>query len=173
MLPPQDDGEVMTILIRNGVVADDLYTTIADDAALPEGPVVVSLKRLQAERDTLFARNQKLGVVLNPDQSPETLGADLDRLSLVVLSFPKFRDGRPFSWARILRTRLGFTGEIRASGDFLYDQIAFLARVGVDAFALPPALTPALFQRALGEMTNVYQPAADGKKTILHWRGAS
>jgi len=157
-------------LIKDGVLAEDAYTAVADDAALPDGPVIVSLKRLRAERGTLLARNQKLGVKLTSEESPEGLGSDLDRLSLVVLEFPKFRDGRPFSWARILRTRLNFRGEIRASGDFLYDQVAFLQRVGVDAFELPPGLTPDLFARAQSEMTLVYQPAADGKKTIRQLR---
>ena len=50
----------------------------------------------------------------------------MHRLSVIVLEFPKFRDGRGFSWARMLRTRLGFTGEIRATGHFLYDQLAFM-----------------------------------------------
>ena len=160
------------LLNKDGAVSEELYASVSDDAALPDGPVIVSLKRLQAERGSLFARNQKLGVILTPEESPELLGADLERLSLVVLQFPKFRDGRHFSFARILRTRLGFKGQIRASGDYLYDQIAFLARVGVDVFALPASVTPELFQRALGEMTNVYQPAADGKKTILELRRA-
>lgn len=159
-------------LIKNGALAEDLYTIVADDAALPDGAVVVSLKRLRAERENLFARNQPLGVKLSSEESPEGIGSDLERLSLVVLEFPKFRDGRPFSWARILRTRLGFKGEIRAVGDYLYDQAAFLARVGIDAFELPPTLTPELLQRALKEMTNVYQPAADGKKTIRELRSS-
>ena len=158
-------------LIRNGAVAEDTYVTVADDAALPDGAVIVSLKRFRAERSDLLARNHALGVVLTSDQSPETLGPDLDRLSVVVLEFPKFRDGRPFSWARLLRTRLKFTGEIRARGDFLYDQIAYLKRVGVDAFELPPAITPELFASALSEMTNVYQPSADGRETISALRG--
>jgi len=157
-------------LIRNGEIAEDIYTTVADDAPLPEGPVVVSLQRLRAEREALFARNTKLGVKLTSDQSPEALGSDLTRLSLVVLAFPRFRDGRPFSWARLLRMRLRFTGEIRASGDFLYDQLAFMARVGFDAFELPQAITTQDFCRALTEMSEVYQPSADGQKTILELR---
>ena len=157
-------------LIKHGAVTDDLYTAIADDAPLSDGAVIVSLTRFRAERDTLLARNTPVGVRLTSDQSPEALGSDLDRLSLIVLEFPKFRDGRPFSWARMLRTRLKFAGEIRASGDFLYDQIAFLTRVGVDAFELPPAITPDLFARALSEMTNVYQPSADGRQTIVQLR---
>ncbi len=157
-------------LIKNGTVASDPYTDVADDAVLPAGPVIVSLQRFRAERDGLLARNTPVGVRLAPDQSPEALGGDLDRLPLVVLEFAKFRDGRPLSWARLLRTRLKFTGEIRATGDFLYDQIAFMVRVGFDAFELPASVTPALFQRALGEMTLVYQPSTDGKKTIRELR---
>jgi uncharacterized protein (DUF934 family) len=161
----------MPTLIKNGAVSEDAYTVVADDAPLPDGAVIVSLTRLKTDRDTLFERNTPVGVTLASDQSPEALGSDLDRLALVVLEFPKFRDGRPFSWARMLRTRLRFTGEIRATGDFLYDQIAFLVRVGFDAFALPPAITPELFARALGEMTDVYQPSADGRPIIRDLRG--
>ena len=107
-----------------------------------------------------------------PAGSPELLGADVNRLSLVVLEFPKFRDGRAFSWARMLRTRLGFKGEIRAVGDFLYDQINYQHRVGFDAWEVPDAFTLAQFQRALTEMTNVYQPSADGRKTIRDLRAS-
>jgi uncharacterized protein (DUF934 family) len=163
-------GSSFMPLIRNSEVAEDNYAAVADDAPLPEGPVIVSLQRLRAEREALLARNVKLGVRLASDQSPEALGGDLTRLSLVVLEFPRFRDGRPFSWARLLRTRLRFSGEIRASGDFLYDQLAYMARVGFDAFDLPPAITPAQFRRALSEMSEVYQPSADGRKTILELR---
>jgi uncharacterized protein (DUF934 family) len=162
--------DIDVTLIRNGEPIDDPYPAVADDAPLPDGPVIVSLKRLRAEREALFERNTPIGVRLASDQSPEALGGDLERLSLVVLEFPKFRDGRPFSWARMLRTRLRFTGEIRATGDYLYDQIAHMVRVGFDAFELPDAITPDLFKRALGEMTNVYQPSADGRTTIRQLR---
>ena len=160
----------VTTLIKNGQVADDPFTAVTDDAPLPDAPAIVSLTRLRRDRDVLFERNTPLGVRLASDQSPEALGSDLERLSLVVLEFPRFRDGRLFSWARMLRTRLRFKGEIRAGGDFLYDQLAFLVRVGFDAFELPASITPALFRRAMGEITNVYQPSADGRKTIPEMR---
>jgi uncharacterized protein (DUF934 family) len=92
---------------------------------------------------------------------------------LIVLEFPKFRDGRAFSWARMLRTRLGFRGEIRATGDFLTDQLAFMTRVGIDSFEVPEKITLELFQRALGEMRFVYQPSADGRRTIRELRAGS
>ena len=114
----------MSKLIKSSAFIPDTYAQVGDDAALPEGPVLVSLARFEKERETLLARNTPVGVLLQSDQSPEKLGDDVTRLSLVALDFPKFRDGRAFSWARMLRTRLGFTGEIRAVGDFLFDQIS-------------------------------------------------
>ena len=151
--------------------AADTFTAVADDAALPEaGGAIVTLTRFEKERDTLLARNAPIGVRLKSDESPERLGSDVQRLSVVVLEFPKFRDGRGFSWARILRTRMGYRGEVRASGKFIYDQIAYLHRVGCDAFEVPEGFTLAQFGAALSEMTNVYQPSADGKKTIRDLR---
>jgi uncharacterized protein (DUF934 family) len=162
-------------LIRNGAFAEDGFAAVADDAALPPvdekgGGAIVSLARFQKERETLLERNAPLGVRLQASESPELLGPDVNRLSLVVLEFPKFRDGRAFSWARMLRTRLSFKGEIRAVGDFLYDQINYQHRVGFDAWEVPDSFTLAQFQRALTEMTNVYQPSTDGRKTIRDLR---
>ncbi len=140
-------------------------------APLPaEGGAIVSLTRFKAERESLLARNAPIGVRLKAHESPEQLGDDVQRLSVVALEFPQFKDGRAFSWARMLRTRLGFTGEVRAVGDFLYDQIAYQRRVGFDAWKAPVGLTLAQFQRALAEMTDVYQPSTDGKKTIRELR---
>ena len=159
-VPPHD---------KDGAVIADPFIAIADDASLPaEGGAIVSLTRFRKDREALLARNAQIGVRLKSDESPEELGDDVHRLSVVVIEFPKFRDGRGFSWARMLRTRLNFTGEVRATGDFLYDQIAHLARCGFDAFE--SGFTLEKFNRALNEMTNVYQPGADGKKTIRDLR---
>ena len=160
----------MTKLIKSGAYATDSFTPVDDDAALPDGAIIVSLARFEKEREHLLERNTPLGVRLKSDQNPELLGEAVGRLSLVVLEFPKFRDGRAFSWARILRTRLNFTGEIRAVGDFLFDQVNYQHRVGFDAWEVPDNFTLEQFNAALTEMTNVYQPSADGKKTIRQLR---
>ena len=162
----------MTKLIKSGAYAQDVYVPVTDDAALPDGAVLVSLARFQKERDSLLERNTPIGLKLQSHENPEILGADVNRLSLIALEFPKFRDGRAFSWARILRTRMGFTGEIRAVGDFLYDQVNYQHRVGFDAWEVPDHFTIEMFNRALTEMTDVYQPSADGKKTIRELRAA-
>ena len=162
----------MTRLIKSGAYAQDVYARVADDASLPEGPVLVSLARFRRERDALLARNTPVGVQLQSSENPEALGADVNHFALIALEFPKFRDGRAFSWARMLRTRLGYTGEIRAVGDFLFDQVNYQHRVGFDAWEVPDHFTVEMFNRALTEMTNVYQPSADGKKTIFDLRAA-
>lgn len=160
----------MTKLLKSGAFSADAFQSIADDAPLPDGAVIVSLARFEKERDQLIARNTPIGVRLKSDENPARLGEMINRLSLVALEFPKFRDGRAFSWARMLRTRLNFKGEIRAVGDFLFDQISYQHRVGFDAWEVPDSFTVEMFHAALSEMTDVYQPAADGKKTIRQLR---
>ena len=161
----------MPLTTVDGVKPDD-FITLSGEAPLPgTGGAIVSLERFRRDRDALIARNASIGLRLRSDQSPEQLGEDVHRLSLVALEFPKFRDGRALSWARLLRTRLGFTGQIRAVGDFLYDQIAYQRRVGFDAWELPDGFSAEAFQRALLEITQVYQPSADSRPTIAALRG--
>ena len=157
-------------LIKDGAFASDTFVTVADDATLPDGAAIVSLARFQKERDALLARNAPLGLVLKSAESPEALGDDIGRFSVIVLEFPVFRDGRAFSWSRMLRERLKYDGEIRARGPFLYDQVAMMHRTGFNAWEMPEGFTLDQFQRALTEITNVYQPSADGKKTIRELR---
>jgi uncharacterized protein (DUF934 family) len=154
-------------LIKGAAFIDDPFFFVPDGKAYPdEKGAIVTLARFQGEKETLFARGLPTGVKLASNENPQVLKADLARIATVVLEFPKFRDGRPFSWARMLRTRLRYTGEIRATGDFLFDQLAFMARTGFDAFEVRQDFALEDFQRAMGEITNPYQPAADGKKTI-------
>jgi uncharacterized protein (DUF934 family) len=157
-------------LIRNGAPAEDHFVSVSDDAPMPLNGTIVSLTRFQRDRATLLARNSPLGVRLKSPESPETLGEDAHRLAVIVLEFPIFRDGRPFSHARLLRTRMHYAGEIRATGHFLYDQIAFATRVGFDSFSVPDGFTLAHYARALSELSFVYQPSADGRKTIRQLR---
>ncbi len=151
--------------------ADRAYVAVADGDALPtDGPVIVSLKRFQAERDLLLVRGDKLGLRLEASESPELIGADVHKLALILLHVPYFRDGRAYSWARLLRTRLGYKGEIRVSGHVLRDQVAFFARVGVDSFDLPRPVTEADVAAVQAEISQVYQHSVDGRETIRDLR---
>jgi uncharacterized protein (DUF934 family) len=158
-------------LIKNGTFIEDPFFFVPDGKAYPdEKGVIVTLARFQGERETLFAHRNLVGVRLASNEHPQVLKDDLHRLAVVVLEFPKFRDGRAFSWARMLRTRFDFKGEIRAAGDFLLDQLAFMARTGIDAFEVRQDVTLEHFAHAMTEISHPYQPAADGKKTIRELR---
>lgn len=157
-------------LIRGGKFVDDAFITIPSDEELPDAPVIVSLARYRKERQALLTRSKPFGVRLDSSENPEALKDDLPKIAVIALEFPKFRDGRGFSWARMLRTRLHYGGEIRAVGHFLYDQLAFMTRVGIDAFEVRQDFREADFSQALKEMSNVYQPSSDGRKTIRELR---
>ena len=84
----------------------------------------------------------------------------IDRLKLVEVSFPRFRDGRGYSSAQILREN-GYKGELRAEGDVLVDQLLFMRRVGFDSFAPFAPMDPAVVEETLSRYESVYQTAAD------------
>jgi uncharacterized protein (DUF934 family) len=115
--------------------------------------------------DAFLDQSNATAVRLESDDDARRLIPYLDRLSLIEVAFPKFRDGRGYSSARILR-EAGYTGELRAQGDVLIDQIAFMRRCGFDSFAPEASLDPAAVERALATYPHVYQDAADGVKAI-------
>lgn len=89
----------------------------------------------------------------------------IDRVRLVEIDFPKFRDGRGFSSARILR-EAGYTGEIRATGDVLVDLVFFMRRCGFDSFEPDVPMNPADVEATLNRYPEVYQHAADDRVPI-------
>ena len=104
-------------------------------------------------------------VRLEPGDDARVLAPHLGRLRLIEVAFPKYRDGRGYSTARILR-EAGYTGELRAAGEVLLDQMVFLRRVGFDSFAPAKPLDPARVEEALARFPFVYQKAADTKPPI-------
>jgi uncharacterized protein (DUF934 family) len=113
-----------------------------------------------------FLTNSNAGAVrLDPADDARLLLPHLGRLRLIEVAFPKYRDGRGYSSARILR-EAGFKGELRAAGDVLLDQIVFMRRVGFDSFAPAKPLDPAQVETALRRFPFVYQPAADGATPV-------
>lgn len=111
--------------------------------------------------DSFLTQSNATAVRLESDEDARALIPHLDRLALVEVAFPKFRDGRGYSSARILR-EAGYTGELRAQGDVLVDQIVYLRRCGFDSFAPDAPLDPAVVAESLARFDHVYQGAADG-----------
>lgn len=110
--------------------------------------------------DAFLDQSNATAVRLEPDDDARALIPFLDRLTLIEVAFPKYRDGRGYSSARILR-EAGYTGELRAQGDVLVDQIAFMRRCGFDSFAPEASLNPEAVARALSTYDQFYQKAAD------------
>jgi uncharacterized protein (DUF934 family) len=158
-------------LVKNNALVDDPYVDAsAADSVPPTGPVIVSLAQWQAQRDVLLARGTALGVRLHSDQSPELIASDLKHFALVALEFPKFRDGRAYSYARLLRERYGYDGEVRAVGDVLLEQVFFMLRTGFDAFDIQGDDALGAYRTALGDFSVWYQPTGDGRPTALQLR---
>jgi len=116
------------------VIQDD-WLFISDDTPLKADYNIVSIARWQQQRNQL-SQTKNLGLRLEPDVAIEDIANDLSHFQLVQLFFPVFTDGRAFTHARLLRSRYGFTGDIRASGDFMRDQVFYLNRVGISSFEL-------------------------------------
>lgn len=157
-------------LLKDGTQAEDQWVKVTDDDALPEGPAIVSLERWQEERDQLTGRNVAVGLLLRAGQSPELVKDDLDRFDVIALDFPKFADGRAFSYARLLRERLGFKGEIRAVGQVLRDQFRHMHRCGFTALEVRSDADADAWAKTIKTFSYAYQPAIEGPEQITELR---
>ena len=119
--------------------------------------------------DAFLDQSNATSVRLEPDEDARALLPYLDRLALVEIAFPGYRDGRGYSAARILR-EAGYQGELRAQGDVLVDQIAYMKRCGFDSFAPEKPLNNADVEAALSRWPEHYQGAADGAVPIWKLR---
>ena len=108
----------------------------------------------------LAGQTNATAVRLEAGDDARALLAHIGQIALVEVSFPSFRDGRGYSAASILREG-GYTGELRAAGDVLVDQMPFMRRCGFDSFAPEAPVDPVVLQRSLDRYADAYQPAAD------------
>ena len=154
-------------LIKNGLVVADTWqllpaeTSVEQLAALDGSDVIVALPLWLSAADHIRQRNGQTGVWLNSHELPSALGNDIHSIPLVALNFPEFKDGRAFSSARELRQRFGYSGEIRAIGDVLRDQLFFMRRCGFDAYALRADQDIDSALSAFADFHETYQGAID------------
>ncbi len=170
----------MTLIIKNRAVVEDSFVVIraAENGALPAvdalpaGKIIVPFALWKDHKDAIAASRAKddLGVWLAPDDEPADLVADFGRLSVIAVDFPVFRDGRGFSIGRLLRERYDWTGELRAIGDVLRDQVAFHARCGFDAFAVRADKDIQDALNAFTEFTELYQGATNNPEPLFRRR---
>jgi uncharacterized protein (DUF934 family) len=146
-----------------GTSPDEVQFRFRDDEQVDHGTVTV---------DSFLDQSNATAVRIEPGDDARALLPHLERLALVEVNFPTFEDGRGYSAARILR-EAGFTGELRAVGDVLIDQLAALRRCGFDAFAPEKRLDEDDAQAAFNRWEDVYQSAADDRQPIWAKRHAA
>ncbi len=163
------------IIKDKAIVSDDwnLFKLADGDAAdsvtVPAGKQIVPLAVWLAQKTALAARAGagEIGVWLASDERPEQLKEDAAALPLIAVDFPSFADGRGYSIAYNLRARLGYTGEVRAVGDVLRDQLFYMSRVGFNAFATREDRSIDEALKGLSDFSDVYQTSWDQKTPLF------
>ncbi|MDB5764097.1 MAG: hypothetical protein JWQ21_3092 [Herminiimonas sp.] len=163
----------MREIIKDRAVVNDDWTVLRlnegetpETVAVPTGKVIVPLTVWQAQRTALENRGN-IGVWIASDERPEALKDDVAKLPVIAVDFPKFSDGRGYSIAYNLRARLDFTGELRAIGDVLRDQLFYMHRVGFNAFATRPDRSIHDALKGLTDFSETYQTSWDQKTPLF------
>jgi uncharacterized protein (DUF934 family) len=153
----------MPKIIKDSEIIEDVWHLIDIDAdintAISDEPTIVPLAVWQQQREQLSGHPQ-LGICLNSDESPSLIKDDIALFKLIAINFPQFADGRGFSYGRELKEQHHFTGELRAVGDFMRDQLGYLKRCGFNAFALENTDLEAAIS-SLNDFSEYYQSSID------------
>ncbi|TXI96031.1 MAG: DUF934 domain-containing protein [Burkholderiaceae bacterium] len=163
----------MPQIIKDRAVVNDDWEILqlseddsADTVLVPEGKVIVPLKVWLLQKNTLSERSE-LGVWFSSDEQAKELGQDVHRFNVIAIDFPKFADGRGYSIAYNLRTRLGYVGELRAIGDVLRDQLFYMQRVGFNAFAVRADKNIHDALKSLSDFSETYQTSVDQTQPLF------
>ena len=165
----------MPKLIKEGRIADNLWSFVelAEQDALPEGNVLVSLDYWNEHQQQIGQRQPSVGVRLQSTDTPDQIQGELNNIPVIAVNFPVFTDGRGFSIARLLRERMGYQGELRAVGAPIRDQLSYLSRVGFNAFELAEHYDPADALNSLKDFSESYQVAVDQPVPLFRRRQSS
>ncbi len=154
------------------------HTPSTNAAAEGRGPQGGSLLRFRDDElsaepavtvDAFAEQTNAVAVRIEPGDDARDLLPRIDGIRRVEVNFPAFGDGRGYSAARILR-EAGYTGELRAVGDVLVDQLSNMRRCGFDAFEPDTPLDEDDVRAAFNRWPHVYQPAADARDPIWNKR---
>lgn len=165
----------MRKIIVDGAIVSDHWITVhpTDNGQIEvpeEGDILVSLGTWQNHKDALLSHQGKTGLLMNGDVELEDFTSDLEHFDLIAINFPKFADGRGYSLARLIRERAGYTGELRAVGDVLRDQLFYLHRCGFNAFVIREDRDVDDALNAFNDFTVTYQADVHESRPIYHRR---
>ncbi len=156
-------------IIKDGAIVEDNWQVVRElEGDLPSGNIIVPAQRWLDEKDALQARGN-VAVWLASDQSPKMLGDAINGFELIAVDFPAFADGRGFSYGRELREQHGFSGDLRAIGNFMRDQLAYLSRCGFNSFALQNSDLEAALE-SLRNFSVHYQVSIDNPQPLFRAR---
>ncbi len=161
----------MPKLIKNLSIVDDAFSIKqTPECPFPSSNVLVSLQEWKSHKNELSQQPQQVGVWLNSDEEPEELVDDIQSLQVIAINFPTFADGRGYSIARLLRERYGYTGELRAIGDVLRDQLFYMSRCGFDTFSVREDRDINDALEGLSDFSEVYQTSTEQPKPLFRRR---
>ncbi|MBK7356011.1 DUF934 domain-containing protein [Propionivibrio sp.] len=169
----------MPKIIKNGQIIDDDWQILKLDGeqtaaslAWPDGNIMVPMTAWLERKAEILSRSKRPGVWLDSHEDVEAIAGDLEHFVVIGLNFPKFTDGRAYSTARLLRERYAYRGEIRAIGDVLQDQLFYMKRCGIDAFALREGKDIEAALSGLRVFSETYQAAVDQPQPLFRRRTA-
>lgn len=145
-------------IIKDQSIVEDTWRYIDDNDAITDSDIIISATRWKNEKDKLQNHNGKLGVLIEFDNNIDDIKADLEHFELIAIQFKTFADGRGYSYATLLR-RMGWTKEIRATGDVLRDQVFYMHRCGFTAFEIRQDRSIEDALKAFSDFSIAYQPA--------------
>ncbi|MDO7909424.1 DUF934 domain-containing protein [Pseudomonas monteilii] len=164
----------MQRIIKHQQIVDETWHLLPKDASFDEltncDDYIVPLQLWRDHGHALKVRDGGLGIWLDSDEQAEEIGEDVQHFQVIALNFPAFTDGRSYSNARLLRDRYQYTGELRAIGDVLRDQLFYMARCGFDAFAIRADKDPEAALEGLKDFSVTYQAAADDPRPLFRRR---
>ncbi|MGH1470287.1 MAG: DUF934 domain-containing protein [Cellvibrionaceae bacterium] len=164
----------MRKLIKNGTVLTDQWLLVEEDgvdiSTLADKKLIIPLATWLEQKSALTDRKDEIGVWLNGHDDPSLIKDAITDLPIIAVHFPAFMDGRGFSTARLIRERYEYTGELRAIGHYIRDQLCSLRRCGFDAFSLPSEIEIDGAFSSLNDFSEYYQAATDQPAPLFRRR---
>ena len=161
-------------VIKDNKIIEDSWQIIEEsvlESGLPAGDVILPFSFWQTNREELLSRSDgELGLLINGDDDIEELAGDLKHFAIIAIEFPAFKDGRGYSHARILRDHYNYSGDLRAVGDVLRDQLYFMQRCGMSSYLIKEEKDIEDAIRGFSDFSVKYQTAADGAEPVYKQR---
>lgn len=156
----------MPKLVKDKAIVDNDWVRVAAGEAIPEtGNVLVNVADWADNAEALTARGA--GLWLDSDQAPALIEQEVNSIPVIAINFPAFADGRGYSYAYILRNEKAYTGELRAVGDVLRDQMFYMQRVGFNAFEVREDRDSVTAVDSLADFDTTYQASTDNSTPLF------